>query len=101
MRVEGKQNALFPLGPVIKCLMFDLNCKTCEFTNIVFEKFCPRLWLILFVWTTTVHIPPIFSAGLSRLLRFDGAVAILVCKSERDLGRVSELSRGAEWGLVE
>ena len=29
------------------------------------------------------------------------AAAILVCNSERDLGRVSKLSRGAEWGLVE
>ena len=38
--------------------------------------------------------------GLSKLVSFDGAVAILVCKSERDLGRVSAIRRGAEWGLV-
>ena len=37
---------------------------------------------------------PYFSVGFSRLVRFDGAAAILVCKSERDLGRVSELPRG-------
>ena len=44
---------------------------------------------------------PCFSVGLSRLVRFDGAVAILVCKRERNLGRLSELPRGAGWGLVE
>ena len=51
---------------------------------------------------------PLFFRGIvetvSRLVRFDGAVAILVCKSERDLGRVSVLPSGAreerEWGLV-
>ena len=53
----------------------------------------------------TMHLDcsqsPSFSVGLSRLVRFDGAVAILVCKSERHLGRVSKLPRGAEWGLIE
>ena len=34
---------------------------------------------------------PYFSVGFSRPVRFDGAAAILVCKSERDLGRVSKL----------
>ena len=40
--------------------------------------------------------------GFSRLVRFDGAAAILVCKSKHDLGRVSKLPiRGErEWGLV-
>ena len=41
---------------------------------------------------------PYFSVGFSRLVRFDGAAAILVCKSERDLGRVSKLPRGGERG---
>ena len=34
---------------------------------------------------------PLFSVGFSRPVRFDGAAAILVCKSERDLGRVSKV----------
>ena len=40
--------------------------------------------------------------GFSRPVRFDGAAAILVCKSERDLGRVSKLPRGGEqsWEAV-
>ena len=38
---------------------------------------------------------PYFSVGFSRQVRFDGTAAILVCKSERDLGRVSKLPRGA------
>ena len=38
---------------------------------------------------------PYFSVGFSRPVRFDGTGAILVCKSERDLGRVSKLPRGA------
>ena len=37
-----------------------------------------------------------FSMGFSRLACFDGAAAIFVCKSERDLGRVSKLPRGGE-----
>ena len=44
---------------------------------------------------------PHFSVGLWRLVCFDGAVDILVCKGERDLGRVSGLPRGVERGLVE
>ena len=44
---------------------------------------------------------PYFSVGFSRLVRFDGAAAILVCKSERDLGRVSKLPRGAGEGDFE
>ena len=39
---------------------------------------------------------PYFFVGFSRPVRFDGAAAILVCKSERDLGRVSKLPRGGE-----
>ena len=39
---------------------------------------------------------PYFSLGFSRPVRFDGAAAILVCKIERDLGRVSKLPRGGE-----
>ena len=39
---------------------------------------------------------PYFPVGFSRPVRFDGAAAILVCKSERDLGRVSKLPRGGE-----
>ena len=42
---------------------------------------------------------PYFSVGLSRPVRFDGTAAILVCKSERDLGRVSKLPRGAGVGV--
>ena len=34
--------------------------------------------------------------GFSRLVRFDGAAAILVCKSERELGRVFKLPREGE-----
>ena len=34
--------------------------------------------------------------GFSRPVGFDGAAAILVCKSKRDLGRVSKLPRGGE-----
>ena len=40
---------------------------------------------------------PYFSVGFSRPVCFDGAAAILVCKSERDLGRLSKLPRGGEW----
>ena len=39
--------------------------------------------------------------GFSRPVCFDGAAAILVCKSERDLGRVSKLLRGTEGRGVE
>ena len=39
---------------------------------------------------------PYFSVGFSRPVGFDGAAAILVCKSKRDLGRVSKLPRGGE-----
>ena len=39
---------------------------------------------------------PYFSVGFSRPVRFDGAAAILICKSERDLGRVSKLPKGGE-----
>ena len=42
---------------------------------------------------------PYFSVGFSRPVCFDGTAAILVCKSERDLGRVSKLPRGGEWSL--
>ena len=38
---------------------------------------------------------PYFFVGFSRPVRFYGTAAILVCKSERDLGRVSKLPRGA------
>ena len=41
---------------------------------------------------------PIFSLGFSRLVRFDRTPAILVCSNERNLGRVSELLRGAWMG---
>ena len=37
-----------------------------------------------------------FSVGFLRLVCLDGAAAIVVCKSERDLGRVSKLLRGGE-----
>ena len=39
---------------------------------------------------------PYFPVGFLRPVRFDEAAAILVCKSERDLGRVSKLPRGGE-----
>ena len=39
---------------------------------------------------------PYISVGFSRPVCFDGAAAILVCKSERDLGRVSKLPRSWE-----
>ena len=42
---------------------------------------------------------PYFSVGFSRPVCFDGTAAILVCKSERDLGRVSKLPRGAGVGV--
>ena len=42
---------------------------------------------------------PYFSVGFSRPVCFDGAAAILVCKSEPDLGRVSKLPRGAGVGV--
>ena len=42
---------------------------------------------------------PYFSVGFSRPVRFDGTGAILVCKSERDLGRVSKLPRGGGVGV--
>ena len=42
---------------------------------------------------------PYFSVGFSRPVHFDGTAAILVCKSERDLGRVSKLPRGAGVGV--
>ena len=37
--------------------------------------------------------------GFLRPVRFDGTAGILVCKSERDLGRVSKLPRGAGVGV--
>ena len=42
---------------------------------------------------------PYFFVGFSRPVRFYGTAAILVCKSERDLGRVSKLPRGAGVGV--
>ena len=42
---------------------------------------------------------PYFSVGFSRPVCFDGTAAILVCNSERDLGRVSKLPRGAGVGV--
>ena len=42
---------------------------------------------------------PYFSVGFSRPGCFGGAAAILVCKGERDLGRVSKLPRGAGVGV--
>ena len=42
---------------------------------------------------------PYFFVGFSRLVRLDGTAAILVCKSERNLGRVSKLPRGAGVGV--
>ena len=42
---------------------------------------------------------PYFSVGFSRLVRFDGSAVILVCKSERDPGRVSKLPRGEGVGV--
>ena len=42
---------------------------------------------------------PYFSVGFSILVRFDGVVAILVCKSQCDLWRMSKLPRGAEVGV--
>ena len=41
---------------------------------------------------------PYFSVGFSRLVHFERTSAILVCKSERDLGRVSKLLRGVGVG---
>ena len=38
---------------------------------------------------------PYFSVGFSRLERFDWTAAIFVCESERNLGIVSKLPRGA------
>ena len=38
---------------------------------------------------------PYFSVGFWRLVRFDRIPAILVCKGERNLGRVPKLPRGA------
>ena len=46
----------------------------------------------------TVHSPPIFPWDCRAIVYFDRAVAILVCISERDLGRVCELPRGAGVG---
>ena len=40
---------------------------------------------------------PLFLRGIT----LPGVAAILVCKSERDLGRVSELPRGAGVGVIE
>ena len=42
---------------------------------------------------------PYFFVGFSRLLSFDGSAVILVCKGERDLGRVSKLPRRAGVGV--
>ena len=42
---------------------------------------------------------PYFFVGFSRPVRFYGTAAILVCKIERDLGRVSKLPRGAGVGV--
>ena len=43
--------------------------------------------------------PPYFSVGFSRPVGFDGTAAIFVYSSERDLGRVSKLPRGAGVGV--
>ena len=43
--------------------------------------------------------PPYFSVGFSRPVGFDGTAAIFVYISERDLGRVSKLPRGAGVGV--
>ena len=42
---------------------------------------------------------PYFSMWFLRLVCFDGVAAIFVCKSERDLGRVSKLPWGARVGV--
>ena len=59
--------------------------------------------ILLFLTTSTVDCSqsPYFSVGFSRPVGFDGAAAILVCKSKRDLGSVSKLPRGGErsWEL--
>ena len=44
--------------------------------------------------------PPYFSVGSSRPVGFDGTAAIFVYISERDLGRVSKLPRGAGVGVI-
>ena len=58
--------------------------------------------LNMYMWEMSVldcSQSPYFSVGFSRLVRFDGVAAILVCISERDLGgRVSKLPRGAGVG---
>ena len=43
--------------------------------------------------------PPYFSVGFSRPVGFYGTAAIFVYISERDLGRVSKLPRGAGVGV--
>ena len=42
---------------------------------------------------------PYFSVGFSRLVRFDRTPAFLVCKGERNLGRVPKPPRGAQSGF--
>ena len=54
------------------------------------------IYFILFIIIIDCSQSPYFSVGFSRPVCFDGAAAILVCKSERDLGRVSKLPRGGE-----
>ena len=49
-------------------------------------------------WILDCSQSPYFSEGFSRPVRSDGTAAILVYKSERDLGRVSKLPRGAGVG---
>ena len=53
LRVSGKQNSLFPLGPVIKCLLFDLEptetiCHITSYSTSVISNFSviPIRWLL-------------------------------------------------------
>ena len=62
-------------------------------------------FILINEWALDCSQSPYFSVGFSRPVFFDGAATILVCKSERDLGRVSKLPGGTgvgvsiEWGM--
>ena len=71
------------------CLALAINLSLINFIT-------SQLNVVLFGRRVDCSQSPYFSVGFSRPVRFDGAATILVCKIERDLGRVSKLPRGGE-----
>ena len=77
------------------CILRLCNSKSGEYNK---KKYQMKMWLHA-GGEVDCSQSPYFSVGFLRPVRFDGIAAILICKSERDLGRVSKLPRRAEVGV--